>query len=94
MSDVRATEESLRTRAIAVLKKRRDFRAHLLVYVLVNAGLVSIWAATSADGCFWPLGPIVFWGVGVVMNAWDAWYGDDFSEDKIEHQMHRLASRR
>ena len=90
MSDLERTDEELRSRAIAVLKKRRDFRAHLLVYLLVNGALVTIWATTSPDTFFWPVFFLVFWGIGVVMNAWDVYVADDFSEEKIERQMHRL----
>jgi hypothetical protein len=91
MSDLeRTTEDPLRTRAIAILKKRRDFRAHLLIYVLVNAGLVVVWATATPDAFFWPVFPLVFWGIGVVMNAWDAYFANDFSEERIQRQMHRL----
>ena len=37
-----ADEGELRERAIANLKKKREFAAHLLAYVLVNAFLVAI----------------------------------------------------
>jgi hypothetical protein len=94
MSDTGTPEQPLRTRAIAILKKRRDFRAHLLIYTLVNASLVMIWAITGSDGFFWPIFPMVFWGVGVVMNGWDVYLADDFSEQKIEREMRRLAGRR
>ena len=87
MSDLQnGSEEALRSRAIAVLKKRRDFRAHLLV----NAALVVVWATATPDAFFWPVFPLAFWGIGVVMNAWDAYLAGDFSEDKIQRQMHRL----
>jgi hypothetical protein len=92
MNDIDNTPDApLRERAIAILKKRRDFRAHLLVYGLVNTGLVAIWAMTTHGSFFWPVFPLVFWGVGVVMNGWDAYFVDDFSEQKIEREMHRLA---
>jgi predicted membrane channel-forming protein YqfA (hemolysin III family) len=91
MSDLERTpDDELRSRAIAILKKRRDFRAHLLVYVLVNGALVTIWAVTNPDTFFWPVFFLVFWGIGVVMNGWDAYFANDFSEEKIERQMHRL----
>jgi hypothetical protein len=94
MSDhERTTEESLRSQAIAILKKRRDFHAHLLIYALVNTALVMIWAFAGGGVFFWPIFPIVFWGIGVVMNGWDVYFGDGFSEEKIERQMHRLQMR-
>jgi hypothetical protein len=91
MSDLERTpDDELRSRAIAILKKHRDFRAHLLIYTLVNGAFVTIWALASRDTFFWPIFPLVFWGIGVVMNGWDAYFANDFSEEKIERQMRRL----
>jgi hypothetical protein len=84
------SEDTLRSRAITVLKKRRDFRTHLLVYLLVNSAFVGVWAITTPHPFFWPVFPLLFWGIGVVMNGWDAYVAADFSEDKIQRQMHRL----
>ncbi len=83
----------LREQAIRRLKKRRDFHAHLLVYVLVNGFLAVIWAVTNRNGFFWPVFPIVGWGIGVVMNGWDVYRGDEFSEDTIRREMDKLRPR-
>src|SRR6266542_1215220 len=56
-------EGDLRQRAIANLKKKREFATHLLAYVLVNAFLVAIWAVTSDGTLFWPIFPILGWGI-------------------------------
>ena len=85
-----ARDTELRERAVKRLKKRRDFRGHLLIYTLVNAFLVVIWAVTSPGGFFWPIFPIVGWGIGVIMNAWDVYRVNDFSEEQIQHEMERL----
>jgi hypothetical protein len=82
-------EQEPRDRAIAQLKKRRDFRSHLLVYVLVNAFLVAIWAVTSDHGFFWPMFVIGAWGIGVVMNAWDVYWRQDITEADIQQEMRR-----
>ncbi len=86
-------DDRLRERAIVHLKKRRDFKAHLLVYVLVNGFLTVIWAMTTPDGFFWPIFPMVGWGIGVVMNAWDAYRADEFGEDEIDREIRRLDRR-
>jgi hypothetical protein len=83
----------LRDRAIRRLKKRQDFFGHLIVYCLVNAFLVTIWVATDWGGFFWPIFPIVGWGIGVIMNAWDVWRGDPFDEEQIRREMDRLQRR-
>jgi hypothetical protein len=86
-------DTELRGRAIKRLKKRREFATHLLVYVLVNSAIVAVWATTS-QGFFWPIFPMVFWGIGLVMNAWDVWRGDTFTEEQISHEMDRLQPRK
>ena len=90
-TDVSTREIELRERAIKQLKKRRDFHGHVLVYLLVNAFLVVIWAVTSPGGFFWPIFPMVGWGIGVVMNAWDVYFAEDFDEDDIDREMQRLS---
>jgi vacuolar-type H+-ATPase subunit I/STV1 len=80
---------AVRDRAVKRLKKRRDFAGHLLIYTMVNTFIVIIWAATS-NGFFWPIFPIVGWGIGVVMNAWDVWHGDEFSDEEIAREIERL----
>jgi hypothetical protein len=90
MSDIeRESENTLRLQAIAVLKKRRDFRSHLLVYLLMNTAFVTIWVTTTPDVFFWPMLPMLFWGIGLVMNGWDV-YHDDPSEERIEREMEHL----
>ena len=90
MTAVDVTESELRDRAIKQLKKRRDFFTHLLVYVTVNTVIVVVWAVTSGDGFFWPIFFIAFWGIGIVMNAWDVWHGDTFTEEQIATEVQRL----
>jgi hypothetical protein len=91
MTDNETTRDSeLRERAIKRLKKRRDFHAHVLVYFLVNAFLVVIWALTTPGGFFWPVFPIVGWGIGVVMNGYDVYLAEDFTEDEISEEIRHL----
>lgn len=90
MTTTDVNDSELRDRALARLKKRRDFATHLLVYALVNTVIVVIWVFTSDGGFFWPIFPMAFWGIGVVMNAWDVWHGDAFSEAQIAREIDRL----
>jgi class 3 adenylate cyclase len=43
-------------------------RIHFTVYLLVNVMLIGIWAASGA-GYFWPIWPILGWGIGVGCHA-------------------------
>lgn len=89
MEDSGTNEQELRDQAVERLKKKRDFRGHVFIYVAVNTMLVVIWAVTG-DGFFWPIFPILGWGVGVAANAWDVYGRKPISEDEIRRETERL----
>ena len=82
-------EEELRQQAVERLKKRRDFRGHVFMYVAVNTVLVVIWAVTGA-GFFWPIFPILGWGIGVAANAWEVYGRKPLTEEEIQREQQRL----
>jgi 2TM domain len=85
------SEQELRNQAVERLKKKRDFKTHVLIYVLVNAFLIVIWAVTSGgDTLFWPIFPILGWGVGLAANAWDVYGRKPITEDEIRREQDRL----
>jgi class 3 adenylate cyclase len=47
---------------------RQSFKIHLTIYLLVNVFLIGIWAA-SGGGYFWPVWPILGWGIAVVFHG-------------------------
>jgi hypothetical protein len=51
---------------------RRSFYAHLGPYVVVNLFLVMLYLLTSPGGYFWPIWPMMGWGVGLGIHAWAA----------------------
>jgi hypothetical protein len=80
----------LRDAAVKQLSKKQDFHAHLLVYLLVNGVLWTIWALTMPGGFIWPAIPMAEWGVGLVMNAWDVYLKRPFTDDEIRAEVRRL----
>jgi hypothetical protein len=86
------TDDELRERAIVRLRKKSDFGAHLLAYVLVNAFFVGIWAMTGAH-FFWPVFPIMGWGIGVAFNAWDVYRREEPDEARIRREMDAIRRR-
>ena len=50
--------------AIERIQAKRGFGVHATVYVAVNLLLIAVWAITSR-GYFWPIWPILGWGVGL-----------------------------
>jgi 2TM domain len=87
------SEQELRKLAVSRLKKKRDFGTHIVVYVIVNAMLVAIWAITGG-GFFWPIFPILGWGIGVAANAWDVYGRKPITEDEVQRETERLRSER
>ena len=68
-----------------VAKQRAAFKKSLTSYVLVNTFLVGIWYFTSGrhDGHFWPIWPILGWGLGLGIQYVNAYHGTNiFSAEK------------
>jgi hypothetical protein len=87
------SEQELRKLAVSRLKKKRDFSTHVVIYIIVNAMLVGIWAVTGA-GLFWPIFPILGWGIGVGANAWDVYGRKPITEEEVQRETERLRSER
>jgi class 3 adenylate cyclase len=62
----RAPAQRTRTRGGHALAT--SVRIHATIYVVVNVMLVAIWAA-SGGGYFWPIWPILGWGIGLGAHA-------------------------
>jgi hypothetical protein len=88
MSDYGERPEDARARAVRRLKKKSDFRNHLLAYLVVNAAIVVIWAITGS-GFFWPVFPILGWGIGVIFHAQDVYGRQEITEEDIRREMER-----
>jgi len=82
-------DESLREAAVQRLKKRQDFRAHLLVYALSNAMVWIVWAFTGT-GFPWPVFITAFWGIGLIMNAYDVYGRGPIREADVQREIERL----
>lgn len=90
-------EETLRELAVVRLRKRRDFKTHLAVYVLVNSAIWGIWlmiGLTSGGGNWWPwpIFPTLGWGIGLALNAWDVYVRRPITEADVEREVRRLRS--
>ena len=84
-------DADLRQQALARIKKKQEFIGHLVAYLAVNAMIVAIWAFTSG-GFFWPIFPIVGWGIGLVFHGMDV-YRVPPSEEQIQREMDQLRRR-
>lgn len=88
------SEEDIRK----VAKARVGFRVHAMVYVIVNAFLVAIWAITSYFGAdtppaepfsFWPVWPMLGWGVGLAIHGFVVYGGGLAWEQREEERIRR-----
>lgn len=87
------TDEEIRELARA----RIGFRYHAAAYVLVNSFLVALWWFTGTGGgmgggdvYFWPIWPLLGWGVGLAFHAWGA-YGRAL--DAVDREEARLRAK-
>jgi len=83
----RPSDFELRQAAITRLRKKRGLQAHLVAYVMVNLLLNGIWAITMLGGFYWPIFPMLGWGIGVAFNVWDVYSPELPSEKRIEREM-------
>jgi hypothetical protein len=83
------SQDQLREQAVTSLKKKRDFKTHALMYVVVNAALIGVWAI-SDSGYFWPAWVLGGWGIGLIGNAWDVYGRKPITEDEIRREAERL----
>jgi hypothetical protein len=81
-------EDPRRAAALKRIEEKREFRTHVVAYVVVNAFLVGIWVVTEGD-YFWPIWPILGWGIGLVLHAWSVFGQRPITEDDIQREMRR-----
>jgi hypothetical protein len=93
VSGLPPSEEVFAEEALRRLGKRRDFRSHLVAYVLVNSLLWLIWGVVYAAGgpwFPWPVFPLFGWGIGLTFHAWDTYGRKPFSTEQIRREAERL----
>jgi vacuolar-type H+-ATPase subunit I/STV1 len=85
-------DDELRRMALERLEHKQEFYAHLLAYLFVNGMLIAIWAMTGS-GFFWPIFPMLGWGIGIGFHAWDTFHRSEPTEAKVQREMARLSRR-
>jgi predicted membrane channel-forming protein YqfA (hemolysin III family) len=79
--------------ARARVRAMRGFYIHLMVYLLVNAGLITINVLMQRDGWWWQWAAFS-WGIGIVAHAatvfvFPGFLGRDWERRKIKEIMSR-----
>ena len=75
-----------RAEAVRGIQTKRRFRQSLVVYLAVNSLLVVIWAA-NRGGSFWPIWPILGWGLAVFLQARRVYGQQPITEGDIQGVM-------
>ncbi len=96
MTDTEAHDagSDIRKQARERVEKKRDFKTHIFIYLIVNAALIGIWAIATPDSLFWPIFVILGWGIGVAGNAWDVFVRKPITDDEIDREEQRLREKR
>ena len=89
MTTVETRTEDRREMAIKRLQNRRDFWTHVTAYAVVNGVIVVLWLVLSGGGLFWPMFPLLGWGIGLFFHGVDV-YRRPLSEDRIRQEMTRV----
>ena len=63
------------------------FRAHTMVYGMVNGMLIGVYELTTPHGFFWPFFPIAGWGIGLAGNAFGV---RNYQRHQYRKQVRRL----
>ncbi len=84
------TEEDMRQTAARRADAKLGFRAHLIVFVVVNLGLVALNLATS-PGYLWFVWPLLGWGIGLVAHGAAVHSaGSNLRQAMIDRELQRL----
>ncbi|HLY00136.1 MAG TPA: 2TM domain-containing protein, partial [Roseiarcus sp.] len=84
--------------AIKRIHAKRGFEVHATVYVAVNLLLIAVWALTGpgyanhrhgSGSDFWPIWPILGWGVGLGLHYWTVFHRRPISEDEIRREIEK-----
>ena len=98
MADVgRSIDRTSSDEAYAKARERAEmlqgFYIHLLVYLVVNAGIFAInWFTTGGDGGWWFQWSLIGWGIGLAVHTVVVIapvFSDQWVDRKAERLMHR-----
>lgn len=68
------------------IERKRKLRGDFVAYVVINAFLVGVWAATGF-GYFWPGWVLAGWGVLLLLDAWSVYYRKPLTEEDIDREL-------
>ena len=89
-----ATEDDLRATALQRIKRRRDFAGHVVIFLVVNAGLWVVWAVGEANTeDLWPAWVTGIWLAILLIDAYKVFGERPISDQQVEEEMRRMRGR-
>jgi len=88
-----STEEGveLRTKAVERITHKRAFVGHVVLYVIVNAGLWIVWAANGANtNDLWPAWVSGGWLVFLLLDAYKVYKERPISDQQVQEEIRRM----
>jgi hypothetical protein len=84
-------DDEIRELAAKRVRARLGFFTHLIVYLIVNAILVSVWATFTRGILFWPAFTMAGWGIGLILHGFNVFVSHgQWEENEIEKEVRRL----
>ena len=84
-------QEELRNEAVKQIKRKRDFVGHVVLYLIVNAGLWVVWAIDGANTHdLWPAWVTGIWLVILLLDAHKVYKERPISDQQIQEEMRRM----
>jgi hypothetical protein len=89
-SEVRAGGDPLRAQALRQLHRKRGLRAHAISYGAVNLLCVVLWRLLTPALFFWPLFPMVGWGIGLAFHVLALRRPSHLDDERVEREIGRI----
>ncbi len=83
--------------ALRLITKRRDFKAHAFLYVLVSTLIWGVWLVvglTTHSWWPWAAAVSVAWGVGLAAHGFEVYVRHGSIEADVREEMERLSQAR
>jgi hypothetical protein len=70
-----------------IAKARVAFRWSFTIYFLMNGFLIGVWFFTTGlDSYFWPVWPMMGWGIGIAFQYFHAYHGNRLASTQEEFE--------
>ncbi len=85
------SEEQIYEEAKKRVEEKKGFYIHLTVYIVVNIGLVLLWASATGRGYPWFVWSLGGWGTGILFHYLSVFvFGGKSNRAAIENEVEKI----